>query len=90
MIILNSQLFDPVSSTFTYLLADVNDKEAILIDPVIEWVERDKRIIEELGLTLKYARKLQRRLRFPSRNGSGKSRPDRNVIIDARYDETSR
>jgi len=59
MIILKPQLFDPVSSTYTYLLADVNDKEAILIDPVIEWVERDKRIIEELELTLKYARKLQ-------------------------------
>jgi sulfur dioxygenase len=64
MIIFNSQLFDPVSSTYTYLLADVNDKEAILIDPVIEWVERDKRIIEELGLTLKYARKLQKTLDY--------------------------
>jgi len=40
------------------LLADINDKEAVLIDPVIEWVERDKNLIEELGLTLKYARKL--------------------------------
>ncbi|GAB1866181.1 Protein ETHE1, mitochondrial [Camponotus japonicus] len=49
------QLFDPISSTYTYLLADINDKEAVLIDPVIEWVERDKNLIEELGLTLKYA-----------------------------------
>ncbi|XP_050466802.1 persulfide dioxygenase ETHE1, mitochondrial [Cataglyphis hispanica] len=49
------QFFDPISSTYTYLLADINDKEAILIDPVVEWVERDKKIIEELGLTLKYA-----------------------------------
>ncbi|KZC05125.1 Protein ETHE1, mitochondrial [Dufourea novaeangliae] len=48
-------MFDPVSSTYTYLLADVNDKTAILIDPVIEWAERDKSIIRELGLTLKYA-----------------------------------
>lgn len=55
---LNFQFFDPISSTYTYLLADINDKEAILIDPVVEWVERDKKIIEELGLTLKYARKL--------------------------------
>ncbi|XP_011349448.1 persulfide dioxygenase ETHE1, mitochondrial isoform X2 [Ooceraea biroi] len=52
---IHTPFFDPMSSTYTYLLADVNDKEAILIDPVIEWVERDKRIIEELGLTLKYA-----------------------------------
>ncbi|CAL7943741.1 unnamed protein product [Xylocopa violacea] len=49
------QFFDPVSSTYTYLLADINDKTAILIDPVIEWAERDKTIIQELGLTLKYA-----------------------------------
>ncbi|XP_076247744.1 persulfide dioxygenase ETHE1, mitochondrial [Calliopsis andreniformis] len=49
------QLFDPVSCTYTYLLADINDKTAILIDPVLEWAERDKKIIEELGLTLKYA-----------------------------------
>lgn len=49
------QFFDPTSSTYTYLLADTNDKEAILIDPVIEWAERDKKIVEELGLTLKYA-----------------------------------
>ncbi|XP_071566152.1 persulfide dioxygenase ETHE1, mitochondrial isoform X1 [Temnothorax nylanderi] len=49
------QFFDPISSTYTYLLADVNDKEAILIDPVIEWADRDKTIVEELGLKLKYA-----------------------------------
>ncbi|TGZ52956.1 Uncharacterized protein DBV15_00515 [Temnothorax longispinosus] len=52
------QFFDPISSTYTYLLADVNDKEAILIDPVIEWADRDKTIVEELGLKLKYAREL--------------------------------
>lgn len=52
------QFFDPVSSTYTYLLADINDKEAILIDPVIEWADRDKTIVEELGLKLKYAREL--------------------------------
>ena len=52
-------MFDPVSSTYTYLLADINDKIAILIDPVIEWAERDKTIIQQLGLTLKYASKLR-------------------------------
>ncbi|XP_043522808.1 persulfide dioxygenase ETHE1, mitochondrial isoform X1 [Frieseomelitta varia] len=49
------QMFDPVSSTYTYLLADINDKIAILIDPVVEWAERDKTIVQQLGLTLKYA-----------------------------------
>ena len=30
------QLFDPASSTYTYLLADAAAREAILIDPVFE------------------------------------------------------
>ena len=55
-------MFDPVSSTYTYLLADIGDKTAILIDPVIEWAERDKNVIQELGLTLKYASKSKMRL----------------------------
>jgi len=49
------------------LLADTNDKEAILIDPVIEWADRDKTIVEELGLTLKYARELPNERRSLSR-----------------------
>lgn len=53
-------MFDPVSSTYTYLLADINDKTAVLIDPVIEWAERDKTIIQELGLVLKFASKLEK------------------------------
>lgn len=51
----NFQFFDPVSSTYTYLLADIQIKEAIFIDPVLEWAERDSKIIKELGLSLKYA-----------------------------------
>ena len=30
------QLFDPQSSTYTYLLADPGTREAILVDPVFE------------------------------------------------------
>jgi hypothetical protein len=30
------QLFDPTSSTYTYLIADDETHEAVLIDPVIE------------------------------------------------------
>ncbi|GFR91402.1 persulfide dioxygenase ETHE1, mitochondrial-like [Elysia marginata] len=46
------QLLDYKSYTYTYLLADSTTNEAILIDPVIETVERDYRIIQELGLKL--------------------------------------
>ena len=46
------QLFDPQSSTYTYLLADRAGGEALLIDPVFEQVERDSALLRELGLTL--------------------------------------
>ena len=49
------QLFDAASSTFTYLLADADAKEAVLIDPVRENAERDARLVEELGLELVFA-----------------------------------
>jgi sulfur dioxygenase len=48
------QLFDAESSTYTYLIADFNTKEAILVDPVLEQVERDLKLLQELGLTLRY------------------------------------
>ncbi|XP_030043030.1 persulfide dioxygenase ETHE1, mitochondrial [Microcaecilia unicolor] len=49
------QLFELKSSTYTYILADAESKEAVIIDPVLETVERDARLIRELGLTLLYA-----------------------------------
>ncbi|MSQ71414.1 MAG: MBL fold metallo-hydrolase [Betaproteobacteria bacterium] len=49
------QLFDPDSSTYTYLIADDSTHEAVLIDPVIEQVERDVRLLREHGLTLRYS-----------------------------------
>lgn len=48
------QLFERESSTYTYLLADSFSKEAVLIDPVFETVDRDLKLLEELGLNLKY------------------------------------
>jgi sulfur dioxygenase len=48
------QLFDAQSSTYTYLIADPNTEEAILVDPVLEQVERDRQLLKELGLILRY------------------------------------
>ena len=48
------QLFDPQSSTYTYLLADTETNEAVLIDPVYEQARRDRALLKELGLTLLY------------------------------------
>uniref|UniRef100_A0A8C1X7R9 ETHE1 persulfide dioxygenase n=1 Tax=Cyprinus carpio TaxID=7962 RepID=A0A8C1X7R9_CYPCA len=53
------QLFESESSTYTYLLADTDTGEAVLIDPVLETVDRDLQLITELGLTLKVACKHQ-------------------------------
>ncbi|KAH8023251.1 hypothetical protein HPB51_011694 [Rhipicephalus microplus] len=53
--VLFRQLFDQKSCTYSYLLADQNTKEAILIDPVLEQVDRDTKLINELGLRLAYA-----------------------------------
>lgn len=57
-ILINFQLFDSESSTYSYLLADINSKEAVIIDPVLEQAKRDAELIKDLGLTLKYAGKL--------------------------------
>lgn len=46
------QLFDPQSSTYTYLLGDPATRKALLIDPVFEQAQRDAALIQELGLDL--------------------------------------
>ena len=46
------QLFDPESSTFTYLLGDESTGQAILIDPVLEQVDRDLDLLRDLNLDL--------------------------------------
>src|SRR5438067_6741573 len=46
------QLFDPQSSTYSYLLADRRSKSAVLIDPVFEQARRDAALIHELELQL--------------------------------------
>ena len=48
------QLFDYETWTYTYLLADEETGEAVLIDPVIDQVERDIKLLDELGLKLVY------------------------------------
>ncbi|KAL9649560.1 hypothetical protein ABK040_003238 [Willaertia magna] len=48
------QLFNAETCTFTYLLACEETKEAALIDTVYEEVKRDAKLMEELGLTVKY------------------------------------
>lgn len=49
------QLFDPASSTYTYVLADPASGQALIIDPVDEQLERDLTVLRERGLTLAWA-----------------------------------
>jgi sulfur dioxygenase len=49
------QLFESETSTYTYIIADADSKEAAIIDPVLETVDRDLKLIDELGLKLIYA-----------------------------------
>jgi sulfur dioxygenase len=46
------QLFEPVSSTYTYLLGCAETGEAVLIDPVMPAWQRDLQVVSDLGLRL--------------------------------------
>lgn len=48
------QLFEPQSSAFTYLLACGQSRKAVLIDPVLDAVDRDLALLRQLKLTLAY------------------------------------
>ena len=49
------QLFDPASSTYTYVLFDQTSRDAVIIDPVNEQLERDLATLREYGLKLVWA-----------------------------------
>lgn len=48
------QLQEPDSSTFTYLLSCEETGETVLIDPVLDTVDRDMQLLNEMGLKLTY------------------------------------
>lgn len=49
------QLFDETSWSYTYLIAEEEGGQALLIDPVLEKIELYQQLIDELDLTLVYA-----------------------------------
>lgn len=49
------QLFDGDTWTYTYLVADTQSGEAMLIDPVRDQIDRDLALVGQLGFKLKYA-----------------------------------
>lgn len=46
------QLFDPESSTYTYILADAERREAVIVDPVRVHCERDLAVLSQMGMKL--------------------------------------
>jgi glyoxylase-like metal-dependent hydrolase (beta-lactamase superfamily II) len=48
------QLFEPLSSTYTYLLGCESTGQAVLIDPVVNSLDRDLAELQRLGLRLAY------------------------------------
>lgn len=48
------QLFEPLSSTYTYLIGCETTRQAVLIDPVMPVWERDLAEVKRLGLRLAY------------------------------------
>lgn len=48
------QLFNTEFNSFTYLLADLETSEAIIIDPCLTHFQRDYNLIQDLKLKLKY------------------------------------
>ncbi|MDT8282589.1 MAG: MBL fold metallo-hydrolase [Gammaproteobacteria bacterium] len=73
------QLFDPTTSTYSYLLWDENTRQAALIDSVKQQVERDTTLIRQLGLKLKYA--LETHIHADHVTGSGPLRETFNCAV---------
>src|SRR5215813_15016452 len=49
------QLFDPETSSYSYLLGDEVTREAVLIDSVADQLQRDMSLLKELDLKLVFA-----------------------------------
>jgi len=49
------QLFEPVSSTYTYLIGCEETGQAVLVDPVLPTWQRDLEVVAELGFRLVYS-----------------------------------
>jgi glyoxylase-like metal-dependent hydrolase (beta-lactamase superfamily II)/rhodanese-related sulfurtransferase len=48
------QLFDPASSTYTYVLFDPVTRDALIVDPVEEQLARDLEVLRQHGLRLQW------------------------------------
>jgi sulfur dioxygenase len=80
------QLFDPTSCTYSYLLASRQGGEALIIDPVLDHVNRYLEVLEELDLELIKA--VDTHLHADHATGLGALR-DRTRCVTVMGDQTS-
>lgn len=73
------QFFDPETSSYTYLIADLVTKEAILVDPVLEQVDRDLQVLQDLQLQLRYC--LETHLHADHITGAGQLRQKTGCLV---------
>jgi glyoxylase-like metal-dependent hydrolase (beta-lactamase superfamily II) len=78
------QLFDPETSTYSYLLADEVTRDAILIDPVLDQIERDIDLLRDLDLQLRYALDTHVHADHITALGSLRERLGANTVISER------
>jgi glyoxylase-like metal-dependent hydrolase (beta-lactamase superfamily II) len=77
-------LFDPETSTWTYLLADPATHEAVLVDPVREHLERDLAHLGELELRLLYTLETHVHADHVTASGRLRERTGSRVVVGAR------
>ncbi|MFN6483293.1 MULTISPECIES: FAD/NAD(P)-binding protein [unclassified Nostoc] len=82
------QFFDPESSTYTYLIADSQTKDAVLVDTVLEQVDRDLQVLDELGLSLCYC--LETHIHADHITGAGKLRQQTGCQVIVPQNATAR
>nr|WP_279239715.1 MBL fold metallo-hydrolase [Scytonema sp. UIC 10036] len=82
------QLFDLESSTYTYLIADSQTKEAVLVDTVLEQVDRDLQVLDDLGLNLRYC--LETHIHADHITGAGKLRQQTGCQVMVPLNSTAR
>ena len=66
------QLFDEKTWTYSYIIGDTISREAIIIDPVLDKIDRDLQLLKELDLKLVYI--LDTHIHADHITGSGKLR----------------
>ncbi|HEY9611551.1 MBL fold metallo-hydrolase, partial [Allocoleopsis sp.] len=82
------QFFDPESSTYTYLIADSQTKDAVLVDAVLEQVDRDLQVLQDLDLTLRYC--LETHIHADHITGAGKLRQQTGCRVIVPQNATAR